>query len=96
MFTFPSFINFSRSEIALFWCSEWINVFNKSAIKNSLIISLNDEKSLFFIDNLASANPSIGEELNGQSFLIDVIHLIIASSVKDKILGDPLSYKGTK
>ena len=37
----------------------------------------------FSINNLASANPSFGEELYCQSFLVDIIDLIVASSIKD-------------
>ena len=41
---FPSVINFSSSEIVAFWCSEWISLIVSSAIKNSLITCLIDEK----------------------------------------------------
>ena len=37
----------------------------------------------FSIDNLASANPSFGEELYSRSFLVDVIDSLIAWSIKD-------------
>ena len=47
-----------------------------------LITSLNDEKRPVFIENLASANPNFGEELNSRSVLINVIDLIIASLIK--------------
>ena len=56
----------------------------QSAMKNSLLTSVKDERLPFLIDNLASADPSFGEELYSQSFLIIIIDLIIASSIKDK------------
>ena len=49
--------------------------------KKSLITSQIDEKPPFS-DNLASANLSFGEGLYSRSFLVDVIDLLIASSIK--------------
>ena len=64
MLKFPSFINFSRSETTLFCLpSERISLsILFSAIKDSLITSLSDEKQLFLIDNLVSANLGSGDE----------------------------------
>ena len=38
--------------------------------------------SRFLIDNLASADPSFGDELHRRSFLVDIIDLVIALSIK--------------
>ena len=37
----------------------------------------------FLIDDLASGNPNFGEELYSLSFPVDIINVIIASSIKD-------------
>ena len=78
-----SFVNFSCSEIARFSPSEQINLVILSAVKNSFIGSLNDEKPPFLINNLASACLSVAEELYSRLFLVNIIDLIIVSSIKD-------------
>ena len=51
--------------------------------KKSFMASLNEEKLPFLTDNLASASSNVGEELYSWSFLVDIIDLIIVSSIKD-------------
>ena len=77
------FINFSCSEIAIFSFSEQINLVILSAVKNSFIGSLNEEKPPFLINNLASACLNVAEELYSRSFLVNIIDLIIVSSIKN-------------
>ena len=70
MFKFPSFVNLSHLEIALFWCSKRISLFIQSEIINSSITSLNDQKPPVFINNMASADPSFGKEFYSRLFLM--------------------------
>ena len=50
------------------------------------------ENIVFSIDNLASADLSFGVELKNRLFLINVINLIIASSIKTLIFIENTSH----